>query len=161
MGNGERIDTNGDGKQSPLKNDGLPQSSSEYQHEPLPSFFNSQNDFICITCKRGPPHTKKYAKNQCQTCYKKTKKYTEDSLTLHPSLAQYNSSNFLGSAMMNGGYYGGPSMGHVMFQNNFNDFNFRNAASFYNKSSSSEKIQKQHLNQKSSKFEEEYRNEKN
>jgi len=31
--------------------------------------------FRCITCNRGPPFTKKYAKNQCQTCYKKEKKF--------------------------------------------------------------------------------------
>lgn len=31
--------------------------------------------FRCITCNRGPPYTKKYAKNQCQTCYKKDKKF--------------------------------------------------------------------------------------
>lgn len=31
--------------------------------------------FRCITCNRGPPYTKKYAKNQCQTCYKKEKKF--------------------------------------------------------------------------------------
>ena len=34
-------------------------------------------DFVCITCRRGPPFTKKYAKSQCQTCYKKTKKRIE------------------------------------------------------------------------------------
>jgi hypothetical protein len=33
--------------------------------------------FMCITCRRGPPYTKKYAKNQCQTCYKKNKKRIE------------------------------------------------------------------------------------
>ena len=32
-------------------------------------------DFRCKSCGRGPPLTKKYAKNQCQTCYKKEKKY--------------------------------------------------------------------------------------
>lgn len=37
--------------------------------------ISSENDFVCITCHRGPPYTRKYAKNQCQTCYKKTKKY--------------------------------------------------------------------------------------
>ena len=31
--------------------------------------------FRCVTCGRGPPYTKKYAKNQCQTCYKKDKKF--------------------------------------------------------------------------------------
>lgn len=35
-------------------------------------------DFVCITCHRGPPFTRKYAKNQCQTCYKKTKKFQKD-----------------------------------------------------------------------------------
>ncbi|CDW73641.1 UNKNOWN [Stylonychia lemnae] len=40
---------------------------------------NSANDFVCISCHRGHPFTKKYAKNQCQTCYKKTKKYQKDS----------------------------------------------------------------------------------
>lgn len=30
------------------------------------SYYNatsSSNDFVCITCHRGPPYTKKYAKN--------------------------------------------------------------------------------------------------
>jgi len=42
-------------------------------------------EFVCVTCKRGPPHTKKYAKNQCQTCYKKTKKaqHFDDGLFLN------------------------------------------------------------------------------
>ena len=31
-------------------------------------------EFKCKSCLRGPPLTKKYAKNQCQTCYKKEKK---------------------------------------------------------------------------------------
>lgn len=33
---------------------------------------------MCITCRRGPPYTKKYAKNQCQTCYKKNKKRLDE-----------------------------------------------------------------------------------
>ena len=47
---------------------------------PAPGFDNSgshegsNEGFRCKTCGRGPPHTKKYAKNQCQTCYKKEKK---------------------------------------------------------------------------------------
>jgi hypothetical protein len=49
---------------------------------PAPTYLtkgvsSSGGDFMCITCHRGPPHTKKYAKNQCQTCYKKTKKRIE------------------------------------------------------------------------------------
>ena len=35
----------------------------------------SEAGFRCVTCNRGPPYTKKYAKNQCQTCYKKDKKF--------------------------------------------------------------------------------------
>lgn len=31
-------------------------------------------EFRCKSCLRGPPLTKKYAKNQCQTCYKKEKR---------------------------------------------------------------------------------------
>ena len=42
-----------------------------------PSMLPQNGDFMCITCRRGPPYTKKYAKNQCQTCYKKTKKRNE------------------------------------------------------------------------------------
>jgi len=34
----------------------------------------SQSNFVCEICKRGYPFAKKYAKNQCQTCYKKMKK---------------------------------------------------------------------------------------
>ena len=48
-------------------------------HAPGNNMPYSSNDFVCITCHRGPPFTKKYAKNQCQTCYKKTKKYQKDS----------------------------------------------------------------------------------
>ena len=41
-----------------------------------PGLNNSDTaGFRCITCNRGPPYTKKYAKNQCQTCYKKDKKF--------------------------------------------------------------------------------------
>lgn len=29
--------------------------------------------FVCVTCRRGPPFAKKYARNQCQTCYKRVK----------------------------------------------------------------------------------------
>ena len=29
--------------------------------------------FVCVTCHRGPPFAKKYARNQCQTCYKRVK----------------------------------------------------------------------------------------
>ena len=33
-------------------------------HQPAPRPPNaSGSDFVCITCKRGPPYTKKYAKN--------------------------------------------------------------------------------------------------
>mmetsp|Transcript_6556 Transcript_6556/g.8539 ORF Transcript_6556/g.8539 Transcript_6556/m.8539 type:complete len:198 (-) Transcript_6556:557-1150(-) len=35
-------------------------------------------DFRCRTCLRGPPLTKKYAKNQCQTCYKKEKRIQKE-----------------------------------------------------------------------------------
>ena len=35
-------------------------------------------EFRCKTCFRGPPLTKKYAKNQCQTCYKKEKKMQKE-----------------------------------------------------------------------------------
>ena len=35
-------------------------------------------EFRCKTCHRGPPLTKKYAKNQCQTCYKKEKKMQKE-----------------------------------------------------------------------------------
>jgi len=45
-----------------------------YQPTPSGGLQTLSGEFVCVTCKRGPPHTKKYAKNQCQTCYKKTKK---------------------------------------------------------------------------------------
>ncbi len=45
-----------------------------------PLGLGSDGAFRCITCKRGPPHTKKYAKNQCQTCYKKDKKIQRSSV---------------------------------------------------------------------------------
>ena len=45
-----------------------------YQPTPSGGLQTLNGEFVCVTCKRGPPHTKKYAKNQCQTCYKKTKK---------------------------------------------------------------------------------------
>lgn len=35
-------------------------------------------EFRCKSCLRGPPLTKKYAKNQCQTCYKKEKKFQKE-----------------------------------------------------------------------------------
>ena len=40
----------------------------------LPHVPLSQSNFVCEVCKRGYPLAKKYAKNQCQTCYKKIKK---------------------------------------------------------------------------------------
>jgi hypothetical protein len=40
----------------------------------LPHVPPSQSNFVCEICKRGYPLAKKYAKNQCQTCYKKMKK---------------------------------------------------------------------------------------
>jgi hypothetical protein len=40
----------------------------------LPHVPLSQSNFVCEICKRGYPLAKKYAKNQCQTCYKKMKK---------------------------------------------------------------------------------------
>lgn len=53
-----------------------------------------EKPFQCISCKRGPPHIKKYAKNQCQTCYKKDKKIQKDDSFLgfvQPgSAAKYN-----------------------------------------------------------------------
>ena len=36
--------------------------------------YEDNGEFRCKSCLRGPPLTKKYAKNQCQTCYKKEKK---------------------------------------------------------------------------------------
>ena len=43
--------------------------------DPAQGGLNDGTGFRCITCNRGPPYTKKYAKNQCQTCYKKDKKF--------------------------------------------------------------------------------------
>ena len=40
-------------------------------------------EFRCRTCKRGPPLTKKYAKGQCQTCYKKNKKIQKEEDYIH------------------------------------------------------------------------------
>ena len=39
-------------------------------------------EFRCKSCLRGPPLTKKYAKNQCQTCYKKEKKIQKEEYEL-------------------------------------------------------------------------------
>lgn len=49
-------------------------AEGNYQATPSGGLQTLSGEFVCVTCKRGPPHTKKYAKNQCQTCYKKTKK---------------------------------------------------------------------------------------
>ena len=59
-----------------IGNSGLSGVVPEGNYQPTPSggLQTLSGDFVCVTCKRGPPHTKKYAKNQCQTCYKKTKK---------------------------------------------------------------------------------------
>lgn len=79
---------------SPLKKEISDLSAEKCNNDPSQSGFaeqvpqnslmrglsgNNSNDFVCITCHRGPPYTRKYAKNQCQTCYKKTKKYQKDS----------------------------------------------------------------------------------
>ena len=72
-------------------------------------------DFMCITCGRGPPHTKKYAKNQCQTCYKKTKKRIEGP---PPSMHGYGG-GFQGQQYSGG--VGGPEMDYyTMSQGTFN-----------------------------------------
>ena len=49
---------------------------------------NDGNDgeFRCKTCLRGPPLTKKYAKNQCQTCYKREKKIQKEG---HEAVGMY------------------------------------------------------------------------
>lgn len=50
----------------------VPQAGSGTQ--PASNGDGEGTEFRCITCNRGPPNTKKYAKNQCQTCYKKVKR---------------------------------------------------------------------------------------
>ena len=49
-------------------------------HAENASYEGPEGEFRCKSCLRGPPLTKKYAKNQCQTCYKKEKKIQKEGL---------------------------------------------------------------------------------
>lgn len=54
---------------------GDPDGGLQESTQKFTDLANGEKPFQCISCKRGPPHIKKYAKNQCQTCYKKDKKF--------------------------------------------------------------------------------------
>lgn len=47
-----------------------PKDLSQYQDE----FHANERTFVCPSCRRELPISKKYAKEQCQTCYKRNKK---------------------------------------------------------------------------------------
>ena len=55
------------------------QSTQQGSSTPVNNENSSETgEFRCRTCLRGPPLTKKYAKNQCQTCYKKEKRIQKE-----------------------------------------------------------------------------------
>ena len=47
-----------------------PKDLAQYQDE----FHANERTFVCPSCRRELPISKKYAKEQCQTCYKRNKK---------------------------------------------------------------------------------------